>query len=430
MQIPPVRGRKRGAALVLVLVVLLLMAALAAEIALTARTQHELSRHSMHEFLLRTAIDGRIHILEASLRYDATNEQGIDTEDDVWAYSNHDQLSDWGEAGTAAGFDASDEGFAFDNREVEIEAWADDERSKLNLRALSRPEGSNEFKYTREALVRLIDLYREEWSDLDIGESDAEEMVDELVEWLRDQTEDEENPIPRVRANRGRLQSVDDLLRVPGDLWTRQILYPVRDPAWDFEDEEERDEVDPDDVPVESTRGDGRWRRANGVPGLTEFITVQAATGDNPELLINVNTAPTVVLKALFDYDDDYLADSLVEHRRSGDEDSGGSTGDEEAGFFRSKDDLTRVEGFEQGDLASRHPRFNHFFTTTSDVFSLHVVAKMILVQGEAGEDPEPDAPRDIVGSYQYRRVVQRTARGEGMITIFTQRRRDPIYDR
>lgn len=429
----PTRDDERGAALVLVLVVLLMMAALAAEIALTARTQHQLSKHSMHEFLLRTAVDGRIHILESLLRFDATSDQSIDTEDDVWAYSHHEEYSSWGEAGKAAGFETSDEGFSYDNREVQLEAWVEDERSKLNLRGLSRPEGSNEFRYTREALIRLIDLYREEWSDLDVGESEAEEMVDELVDWLRDQADEEENPIPRVRANRGRLQCVDDLLRVPGKIWTRERLYDARDPEWDYE-EEDQDELDPEDVPVESARGDGKWRRANGVPGLVEFITVQAATGDNPELSINVNTASVIVLKALFDHDDDLLAENLVDARREGSDDP--DSQEEDVGYFRSREDLDRVDGFEGGDLASRHPRFNHFFATTSNVFSLRIIAKMVVLRADVqeeydpGEEPPPDAPRDIVASYQYRRVVERTAQGESMITLFTQRRRDPIFER
>src|SRR5690349_18728015 len=76
--------RARGIALLVVLVVLVLIATLATEIAITAKMHHTLAQHSMDDLLLRTAVDGRISILEAALRYDGTNGSGYDGEADEW----------------------------------------------------------------------------------------------------------------------------------------------------------------------------------------------------------------------------------------------------------------------------------------------------------------------------------------------------------
>src|SRR5689334_17494769 len=94
---PPVRSR--GVALLIVLVVLVLIATLATEIAITAKTGYRLADHSMEDLLLRTAVDGRVTILKAALRYDGTNGSGYDGEADTWAWHNHEKLSGWGERG-------------------------------------------------------------------------------------------------------------------------------------------------------------------------------------------------------------------------------------------------------------------------------------------------------------------------------------------
>ncbi len=419
------RRAERGVALLLVLIAIVLMAALATELTQTATTQGRLGRSAMNDFLLRTAAEGRMHILRASLRYDATNGDNVDTEDDDWAWSKHTDLSDWGERSATGVPEGGEDSVAYSNTDVQLVAWCEDERSKLNLTGLSRPEDSPEYRNTRETLLRLIDEFRDGWSSLDLSESDAQEMVDDLTEWLRDQSEDDANPIPPVASGRGRLQSVDDLLRVPGGKWKREILYAVKDVDVD-------PDAESDDLPETA---DGEWRRPNGVPGLVEFLTVHLESGGTPALRINVNTAPKALLRALFDERDRELGDAIVDHRREGageTDDTGSGTGDSsgdgaETGYFKTKADLTKVEGM--AESLDEYPRLNYFADTRSDVYSCYVIASMVTGTYDADPDADPDdedaGPRDIEARLQRRDVVQRTE--QGFITLYSEIRHDPV---
>src|SRR5690348_16934236 len=82
--------RAQGVALLIVLVVLVLIATLATEIAVTAKTTYRLADHAMEDLLLRASVDGRIEILKAALRYDATNGSGYDGEADDWSWHKHE----------------------------------------------------------------------------------------------------------------------------------------------------------------------------------------------------------------------------------------------------------------------------------------------------------------------------------------------------
>jgi len=422
-------SRERGIALLLVLIAVVLIAALATEVSQTAATQARVGRNAMNDLLLRTAVEGRAQILRAALRYDLSRADGIDTESDDWSWYNRETLSSWGErAGDATTVDPGEGAVAYSNTEVELQAWCEDERSKVNLLGLSRPQDSPEFKMTRELLVRLIDEFRDD-TNLDVDEGEARDMVDDLVEWLADTSEEDENPMPPVASGRGRLQSVDDLLRVPGGRWTRAILYDVKDP-----------DLDPDEVAEEpQPGGDADFERPNGIPGLLRYLTVHAESAANPALRINVNTAPTPVMRALFDPADRDLADAIIEHRREGvgEEDDGasasagsGDTGDE-TGFFSSKGQLTRVDGMAEN--LDQYPRLDFFADTRSDVYSLRVVATLVTGSFDPGQtsdvdEENPDTPRDIMAAYEYREVVQRT--DQGLITLLVERRDDPILER
>lgn len=437
-------GRARGIALLIVLVVLVLIATLATEIAISARTHHQLAQHSMDDLLLRSAVDARIPILKAALRYDGTSSAGYDGEADAWSWhadqvDEKHRLSSWGERSSTAAQPVSGEQAqnvaAFDNTDVKVHAWCEDERSKINLRGLMKPEESEVFKNTRETLIRLIDLYREHWSSLDVSEGEAKDMVDDLVKHLQAEADTETNPMPAVKANRGRLQSVDDLLRVPGGRWTAERLFDVRDPDVS-EDGSTSSSTD------ESSSGggsDSNWEPPHGTPGLFHYLTVYAEDAADPPMRINVNTAPAIVLKALFDAGDETLADKIVERRRQGADDkesatgtgtgtSGGSTDTQNQGFYKSKAELTKVEGMEQ-DLA-KYPRLNFFADIASSVYSLHVVAT-IGKQGagsdeSAASSEDPNQPKSPDADYQYVVVVQRTT--AGFVTLYAERRHDALF--
>lgn len=434
-RLPRRRARRaRGVALLLVLIVLILVSTLAVEIALTARTHSKLASHAMHDFLLRSVIDGRRHILLSALRYDRTLGDNLDTEKDQWSWSNSRVLSSWGEAaGTAEAPTAEqvdESGLRYRNRDVKILAWCEDERSKINLRGLLEAETTPTFTHTRDALVRLIDRYREKWTDLDVSESDAQQLVDELADWLREKEDSDENPLPATRGNRGRLLALEDLLRVPGGKWKESLLYDVRDP--DLVDEgdfgrrvTETAEEEPDDGTVAS---DSTYERSNGVPGLLRYVTVWTESTAAPVFRINVNTAPRVVLEALLEPGSEDLADAILKYRRQGPEpgkatsDSAASTTDEGAGWFKSKNDLTKVEGM--GDDLTRQPRLNFFADVQSAVYSLRVVATIVTGSTD-GESDGGSTARDLEAVFQYREVVQRTE--QGFVSLHAERRNDPM---
>jgi hypothetical protein len=427
-----IRRRARGVALLIVLVVLVLIATLATEIAITARTTHQLAEHSIDDLLLRTAVDGRVQILRAALRYDDSIGAGFDGEADEWSYHNTQKLSGWGERGVSAmgelGEGGEEAGAAYKNVDVKIVAWCEDERSKLNLRGLFKPEGTPDFQHTKETLIRLIDLYREGHSKRDLTDSDAKEMVDDLVRWLQAESDTSDNPQPNVWEGRSRLQSIDDLLRVPGGHWTVERLHGGRDPDADEAEEQASDSSS------DASGGDGSWEPPMAIPGLDRYITVFAET--NPAhspaaLRINVNTAPVVLLKALFDGVDEEFAEKIVEYRRSGADDGSdtsgtsgtsgttGAGGENAQGMFKSKNELTKVEGMDQ-DLA-KYPRLNFFADVTSSVYSIRVYAELPSGNADADADPEdPEAqPKDDGPFINYREVVQRTK--PGFLTLFTE---------
>ena len=423
---PNFRRRDQGIALLLVLIALVLIGALAAEVKQTSVIQSRVGRNSINDFLLRTAVDGRVHILRAALKYDATGGQSIDAEDEDWSWFNRDELSSWGErASDAMTESGSEEAVSYTNTNVQLVAYCEDERSKLNLLGLSRPRDTPEFTNTRATLLRLIDEFREDYSNLDLTESDAQEMVEDLVDWLEDVSEEDENPMPPVASGRGRLQSVSDLLRVPGGKWKHSILYDVLDPDRDPEEEEDYGEGE-----------DGDFRRINGIPGLAQYLTVHMEPTANAPLRININTAPVALMRALFDTQDADLADAIVANRREGagsedEEDGSAAADDEDSGFFTNKSQMKgpRIEGM--AEELSAYPRLDFFADTRSDVFSLRIIATMVTGTEEGGsydpDDEESEGPRDIVATYQYREVVQRT--DQGFITLFIERRHDPIYD-
>jgi hypothetical protein len=428
--------RARGVALLIVLVVLVLIATLATEIAITSRTTHQLATHSIDDLLLRTAVDGRVEILKAALRFDATNGSGYDGEADEWSFHNSQKLSGWGDRGASAmGQNTGDDtktAAAYKNTDVQITAWCEDERSKLNLRGLMKPEDSPIFQHTRDTLIRIIDLYREGNSKRDLTDSDAKEMVDDLLKWLQAESDTSENPMPAVKPNRGRLQSIEDLLRVPGGHWTEERLYGGRDP--DADESQEAASAD-----SSSTSSDSGWEPPAAIPGLDRYLTVFAeANLPDPPLHINVNTASLVVLKALLDANDEDLAQKIVDYRRQGANDatsgtsgtSGSTTGgsttggtsptDTTQGFFKSKADLGKVEGMDVV-VKDDKSRFMSFADFSSAVYSLRVYAELPSKSGGADDSTDPSSTPKSDGPFiNYREVVQRT--NAGFVTLFTER--------
>jgi hypothetical protein len=432
--------RSGGIALLIVLVVLVLIATLATEITITAKTHHQLGEHAMEDLLLRSAVDGRVPILKAALKYDLSMNTGFDGEADEWSWhANHanKKLSSWGERASAAstntvnGEEAKTVA-AYNNTDVQLTAWCEDEHAKLNLRGLQDPEAAEHVKAT---LIRLIDVYRADWSSLDCSDNDGKEMVDDLMKWLNPEADTDDNPKPAVKDKRGRLQSIDDLLRVPGGRWTPERLYDVKDP-----DATEDDTTAPTDDASNGVGRDPTWERQNGVPGLIHYLSVWAEDTPKPSVKINVNTASLTMLKALFDSNDEDLATKIVETRRKAADDqtgaapaTGTTTGaaaDQTLGFFKGKAEIpTKVEGMAK-DL-KQYKEFDFFADVASNIYSLRIIARMPKkgANADAGATASEDekAPKQIDAVYDFHQVVQRTT--TGFITLYTERRSDPLFD-
>ena len=114
----------------------------------------------------------------------------------------------------------------------------------------------------------------------------------------------DDNPKPAVKDKRGRLQSIDDLLRIPGGRWTPERLYDVKDP--DVTEDETASGTQQQST-ADGVDGDPNWERQNGVPGLARYLTVFAEDTPKPSVKINVNTATVTMLKALFESNDKVL---------------------------------------------------------------------------------------------------------------------------
>lgn len=434
------KPRQRGGALIVVLIVLVLMAALALEVAATASTHARLAEHGMNEYLLQTAAEGRREILRSAIRFSKRSNQNVTREDMDCFWHNHDTLGKWsdtGDASTPATGSGDDEGATvYSNTEMTLMAWCEDERSKICLLGLvpkGNDEGTSLHDRTRRFLIRLIDVYREPWSDLDLTESDAEEMVDALVEYLHTTSEDDDEvPIPDTPQTIGRLRSLDDLQHVEG--WTPERLYDVKDPDADEEDEPLR-RSDLEDEETEEGREDASFFKPNGVPGLYRFLTVHAQGGDTPEIRINFNTAPHTVLRALFDAQTEHLAEAIIEHRRQGvdTEDDGAQPAEgQESGYFTGPADLAKVEGIED-NWQTEYPGLAMVFDVNSNIFSMHAIASVVEREEEHTDDDDVIPP--IVSSFYLHEIVEWQAtggnagNGGSVVTRFVERRRPDFIE-
>ena len=89
-----------------------------------------------------------------------------------------------------------------------------------------------------------------------------------------------------------------------------------------------------------------------------------------------------------------------------------------------------KIEGMDK-DLA-KYPRLNYFADTTSTVYSLRVIAKVVHggaggASADSGTTDDSAEPKQVDAVCDYRQVVQRTT--AGFITLLSERRTDPLFD-
>ena len=294
--------------------------------------------------------------------------------------------------------------------------WVEDENRKLNILGLWSPD--EEFaRLTRERLVRLIDLLRED-SDFDVSSSDAELIVSQLDEWVR-RSDTEAIPRPRLKSDPRDVTpeiaiplNLDELLLLPAvdeelfydvvldkkvylglesvlTVWTSLKVDPG-DPekvARQRALAQARGEEPPPEVPAEGgTSGEG----GASTPGGGEELEQPFGVG----IRINVNTAPEPVLRALFTPDriPERVIEAIIRYRNEIDEetmqaeeDAAPATDVQDFGsdmrldseqklrVFETVDDLEQVEEFALLADPEAKAEFQNALTTTSDVFSIHL---------------------------------------------------------
>ncbi|MBX3463929.1 MAG: general secretion pathway protein GspK [Planctomycetes bacterium] len=300
--------------------------------------------------------------------------------------------------------------------------WIEDENRKFNLLALWSPEP--EFaEFSRDRLVRLIDALRED-SEFDIPISDAERIVQELMDWVR-RPDMEAIPRPLLKSDEEKRRDVtailhlDELLMLPSvkeDLFFDKVLdgkvYLGLESVLTIWTSLKVDPGDPQKVerqraaavargetpPPTAPGGEGGGAGGGGANPANPANPANAADEAAPSqpdglgIRINVNTAPRAVLRALFPADKipDRVIDAIVRYRNQEDEEAAAAAaeagktelsdfGDLRLGsekklkFFATVADLEQVEEFANLPDPQLKADFLRALTTKSEVFSIHL---------------------------------------------------------
>ena len=363
----PSRG-ERGIALVIVLIVLMFTSILALEIKSSAALHERLATNQRDDFLMREAMRGQLEILKQVIHYDLT-ENKIDTLTDRWTEDKYTQFQE----GPVADDDERDPEEPASSLDVELEARVEDEARKFNLFNLGIEDEAIRLHWEK-VFIRLLVLFREEHPQHSLSETEAEDLLKNLQEWMKRRGDERGIPAPAVLDEKRILVTPDELLMVAG--FTRELFY---DQSPEDEDDDE-------------------------VPGLCRHLTLWSAGR------INLNTADAPVIRALFDPRDDDLAERLLEWREQEAEEQPEEIdpeADPAMNSFESLEDLKKIDGFD--DAALTRNRLNaDTLTVLSTVFSVHLVA-------ESGDGLRR----------QERYVLERNARG--FRTLMAEERNDPV---
>jgi type II secretory pathway component PulK len=254
----------------LVLLLVAIVTVLVVELAYQSQLEYMAAANVSDAVLIEYAIDGQFEVGLALLKYDKKQGEAVDTEYDGWAAAEHRQRADG---------------------EVQLTMRVFDEQGKFNL---TRTFTGNEpqTRKAKEILIRIIDLFRdgltgevEKGGDVDVGM--AQDLADKIVRYLKREGATGQVPKPKTTPTNVPLL-LDEIMFADA-----KIL-----PA----------------LMVDMRVGE------KVAPGLHRFLTVHG-TGR-----INVNTAPLVVLQALFPIaSDQTLAQSIIDRRRSEPDTSRGS---------------------------------------------------------------------------------------------------------
>lgn len=333
----------------------------------------------------------------------------------------------------AAGVDSSRDAWfqpsAHADNDLTTYVWVEDENRKFNILALFSPE--EEFaKQSRERLVRLIDVLRED-TEYDVSASDAERIVRELEEWVKRQGSDMVPRAPLKTEDEKDRDLVlplhlDEMLMLPSvteDLYQDKVLdgrvILGLESVLTVWTSLAPDPGDPRKMEQQRLNDQARGGTAGGSQSGTQPQqgqqsgqgAQQGATGQQnrttganantpppqPEgegIRINLNTAPGPVLRCLFDPGKvpDSVIEAILRYRNEVDEEAMAKQ-EEETGetsydygelqlgedvqrrFFTAVADLEKVPEFANLPDPELKAEFQRLCTTKSDVFSIHMAA-------------------------------------------------------
>jgi type II secretory pathway component PulK len=416
---------ERGAILILVMLVLLVLSTVVLQIWFSADVDRQIALYQKTYFPIRQAANGAFMKACSTLNQDMQQGGSSDEEGDSTSGgddggdlgdggdgsgdpgSGDPGLGDGGDGGGdggGLGFGGDDAGnsnvdslidswarpgeiaLAFSSG-VEVEVIIRDEDAKFNILAiLSKDEEFRE--KSMERLVRVIDLFREGMKG-DLGRGDALDIANSLKEWMKGERKETHFPRPMVKTGekdeeRDRIGDdsidfpltmeelvmcdsitkdtlfgyIDNRVRIPGlieyiTVYSNLVMDEVKKDQED-DDSPGGDESDPFDG---SSDDDAFQDTPDDEDGEGEE---EVATETNNGL-INVNTAPLPVLKALMDNDELSYAiideigefrDKAVEKYLDELEDLDWDDQDARRSFFNREDDEDEEDGEDKDDAS------------------------------------------------------------------------------
>ena len=304
------RNEESGIALVIVLIVLLLTSVLALEIKSSAFLYSKLAKNKRDDFLMQQAMYGQLEVLKQILIFDAS-ENSLETLEDRWMDEKYTKYQKGPTEEELEERELSEEPIS--SEEFEITASVTDENRKFNLHNLEI-EDDEQRKVWEQIFVRLLTIYREDFGSQAIGLSKAEDLLANLKEWIKRRDDNQGVPRPTTAVENQVLVTPDELLMVKG--FTREMFY-------DMKPEEKGDEP---------------------IPGLYRYLTLWS------DGRVNMNTAESPVVRALFREQDDDLAQNFVAWREEeAEEQPENADPDDEPvkNSLKSVQDLAQIDGFD-----------------------------------------------------------------------------------
>ena len=445
---------RRGAALMLSMLVLMVLVLIVWQIGIGTRTQFQVARNDVTGTHMDLAIESALLEVFEQLKADAeADSQGGGGMGGLQGGASADTLAGAlggaaggeEEGGSAAPADSRRDDWARPQRtsinDIQLRILIQDESSKYNvLSMLSEDEEEAEKAFQR--VVRILDLFREGTAE-DLASYEAQELAETLREHLTRRadsalpqpalvTDDEELP------DRGLPLTIEELVAL--EPYRRGLFQDFRDEEGNIvhslasyltisssmqtraEMEEEdsgvpggggaggtEQEGDGEDASTITANQDGTITTGTGQQGPDFAAGGQEAGafgmggdgGENgPYALpgaVNLNTAPPVVLKALFDDRDvrPTFWDDVIEYRNEEDEEATDPDADpvlDEFGeeivlrkYFSSVDQLPELDAWAELEPLAQ-AEVAQLVGTRSNVFSIYVTARRSTgAQGDAG---------------------------------------------